>query len=350
MFKYICKNILKSRNKYFSQTIPIEKPLDQGIEKASLRGKNRPRYNLSVGQNISNFTLKKILRFNEFDMNGYILEHNKTGAQYYHIDSSDTNNGFAVHFTTPAFNDTGVFHILEHLSLCGSRKYPVRDPFFNMLKRSLNSYMNAWTGPDFTMYPFAAENDKDYKNLRDVYTDATFYPKLDYYDFLQEGWRYEFLDSNTKNTLLYKGVVFNEMKGAYSRQDAYFIQKLQSNLYIDSTYKYESGGSPKYILSLKYEDLVNAHKKYYHPTNTKFITYGDLDFRDNLDYLESSVLQHSERGQRIFVEKSRRLDKPREIIDFYQPEMGIGDSNVAKMAISFLCGCNNDDPYETFKL
>ena len=103
-------------------------------------------------------------------------------------------------------------------------------------------------------------------------------------------------------------------------------------------------------ISLKYEDLVNTHKKYYHPTNTKFISYGDLDFRDNLDYLESSILQHSEKGQRVFVDKSKRLETPREIIDFYQPEMGIGDSNVAKMAISFLCGCNNDDPYETFKL
>ena len=142
----------------------------------------------------------------------------------------------------------------------------------NMLKRSLNTYMNAWTGPDFTMYPFATQNIKDFKNLFDVYLDATYNPNLDYLDFLQEGWRYEFLDQATKKSgLLFKGVVFNEMKGDMGRQDSYFISKLQSNLFKNSTYNFNSGGDPEFIPTLKYEDLLKTHKKYYHPTNTKLI-------------------------------------------------------------------------------
>ena len=352
MFKYLLKksNLKKIKQKCFSFNLPSSQTNSNILDNSTFRGKLRQNYNLKIGENISNFTLKKIIPFDEFEMKGFILEHNKTGAYYYHLDSIDTNNTFSIHFTTPAFNNTGIFHILEHLTLCGSKKYPVRDPFMNMLKRSLNSYMNAWTGPDFTMYPYAAQNEKDFRNLRDVYTDATFNPKLDYLDFLQEGWRYEFLDYNMKNTLLYKGVVFNEMKGAMSSQDSYFIQKLQSNLYIESAYKYNSGGEPINIPNLNYNDVITTHNKYYHPSNTRFFSYGDLDFRESLDYLEQNFLQNYDKSERIFVDKSRRLEKPREIIDFYQPEMGIGNSDVAKMAISYLCIDNNKDPYETFKL
>lgn len=149
-----------------------------------------------------------------FDINAYSLTHDRTGMQYLHMDSSDTDNVFAVLFRTPPDDHSGKPHILEHLATCGSKHYPVRDPFFNMLKRSLNTYMNAWTGADFTMYPFSTQNAQDFRNLLSVYTDMAFAANLDYYDFRQEGHRVEFKDTEKlESGLEYKGVVYNEMKG-----------------------------------------------------------------------------------------------------------------------------------------
>lgn len=276
----------------------------------------------------------------------------KTGAKYFHLDSEDLNNCFGIHFTTPPFDNTGVFHILEHLSLCGSKKFPIRDPFMNMLKRSLNTYMNAWTGNDFTMYPFATQNAKDYKNLFDVYLDAVYNPNLDYLDFLQEGWRYEFLDQASKKSgLIFKGVVFNEMKGEMGKQDSYFMNKLQSHLFVKSPYNYNSGGDPRFIPDLKYENLVQTHKKFYHPTNTKFVSIGDLNFIENLEMLNETVLQKYDKNpEKIIVYPSMRLEQHKEIIDFYMPEIGVGEDEASKFAISFLCNNINDDIYETFKM
>ena len=256
------------------------------LSKYTLRGKFRVPYSLNINDVIHNFKLIKKEEFADFEMTGYTLVHQKTGSSYYHLDSQDISNAFVVHFKTPAFDNTGVFHILEHLSLCGSNKYPIRDPFMNMTKRSLNSYMNAWTGPDFTMYPFATHNEKDFRNLLEVYLDATFFPRLNYYDYLQEGWRYEFLEqTNEKSELLFKGIVFNEMKGDMARQDTNFIHKMQSNILNNNTYKFNSGGDPQFITTLSYNELINAHKKYYHPSNAKFMTYGDLNFIHHLEYI-----------------------------------------------------------------
>lgn len=341
----------------FSGLDILKDDLKKDIVKSSKRGKNREEYKLKENDKINGFRVQKVIRFEEFQMTGFILEHEITGAKYFHVDSSDLNNTFAIHFGTPAFDNTGVFHILEHLSLCGSKKYPVRDPFMNMMKRSLNSYMNAWTGNDFTMYPFAAQNEKDFQNLRDVYLDATYYPNLEYLDFLQEGWRYEFLEpSNPKSGLIYKGVVFNEMKGDMSRQDSYFLHKIQHHLFENSTYQFNSGGDPKYIPTLKYEDLLKTHKKYYHPSNSKYFSYGDMNFMENLDFLERNLLSNYDhktgRGNKLSVPKATPLKQPKEVIEYYQPEMGMGNesSNSTKMAISYLCGDINENPYETFKL
>jgi Zn-dependent M16 (insulinase) family peptidase len=345
--------IIDAENKIFE---------NKQILKLIKRGKDRENYykHLKINNTIAqtNFKLDNIHQFPEYEMTGYSLTHNKTGSRYFHIDSSDMNNGFSIHFTTPAFDNTGVFHILEHLALCGSKKFPVRDPFMNMIKRSLNSYMNAWTGCDFTMYPFAAVNPKDYSNLREVYVDACFNPNLNYLDFLQEGWRFEFLEpNNRKSGLLYKGVVLNEMKGDMSKQDSYFIQKLQSNLFKNSTYNFNSGGDPKFIPTLKYENLVKAHQKYYNPTNSKFISYGDLNFLENLDFLESEILSNYPENKdqnKIFVPLTQRLSEPKEVIEYYQPEMSLGSSSnekpTAKMAISYLINDVNADTYLTFKL
>jgi len=229
----------------------------------------------------------KIIPFKDYSMTAYILQHEKTGAQYYHIDTPDLNNTLAIHFKTPAFDNTGVFHILEHLSLCGSKRYPVRDPFMNMIKRSLGSYMNAWTGNDFTMYLFSAQNTTDYNNLRGVYTDAVLNPNLTKLDFLQEGWRTELFDQNDDNSdLIFKGVVLNEMKGDSSRQDVHFIQKVYSNLFPNNAYKFNSGGEPKFIPTLTYENLLKTHENFYHPSNMKIFSYGDMNFLHNLEYFE----------------------------------------------------------------
>jgi Zn-dependent M16 (insulinase) family peptidase len=339
-----------------NKNISIPNDINNDLKVTLRRGKNRPAYKIKENDLINGFRVQKINRFDQFQMTGYSLEHEVTGAKYFHLDSSDMNNTMAVHFCTPAFDNSGVFHILEHLSLCGSKKYPVRDPFMNMIKRSLNSYMNAWTGPDFTMYLFAAQNEKDFQNLRDVYTDACFFPNLNYFDFLQEGWRYDYLEPGNKTSgLLYKGVVLNEMKGEMSRQESYFMQKLQAGLLPDSAYIYNSGGEPQFIPQLKYEDLVNTHKKFYHPSNSKFFSYGDMNFLENLDFLQGNLLSKFPRGEKISVGSIKQFSAPREVMEFFQPELNDedgdkSDKNTAKIALCFLLNDISHDSYETFKL
>mmetsp|Transcript_30089 Transcript_30089/g.39933 ORF Transcript_30089/g.39933 Transcript_30089/m.39933 type:complete len:268 (+) Transcript_30089:47-850(+) len=252
------------------------------------RGKNRVPYNLKVGQVVNGFKVLSIEAVPDFDIQAYKLEHEATGAKWLHLDSSDTDNVFAVLFRTPSDDHTGKPHILEHLATCGSKHYPVRDPFFNMIKRSLNTYMNAWTGSDFTMYPFSSQNAQDFRNLLSVYTDMAFSPNLNYYDFRQEGHRLEFNEpEDSSSGLTYKGVVYNEMKGAMSNPDDAFMHRLSENLFQKSQYRFNSGGEPKFITDLQYQELVDFHKKYYHPSNSQFFTYGDLDFTEHLKFVES---------------------------------------------------------------
>jgi len=215
------------------------------------RGKHRVPYTLKVGDVSHGFKVISIDRIELFDITAYKLEHLETGAKWLHLDSQDMDNVFAVMFRTPPDDHTGKPHILEHLATCGSRHYPVRDPFFNMIKRSLNTYMNAWTGSDFTMYPFSSQNAQDFRNLLSVYTDMAFFPNLNYYDFRQEGHRLEFKEpEDPKSGLVYKGVVYNEMKGAMSDPESAFMHKLNENLFKDSQYRFNSGGDPKFITDL----------------------------------------------------------------------------------------------------
>ena len=261
---------------------------------------------------INGFEVKQIERIEFFDINAYKLEHTGTGARYLHLDTSDMDNVFAVLFRTPPDDNTGKPHILEHLATCGTEKYPIRDPFFNMLKRSLNTYMNAWTGSDFTMYPFSTQNAKDFRNLLSVYLDMAFFPRLQELDFRQEGHRIEFKEWNNPDTQLeYKGVVYNEMKGAMSNPEDAFVHKINENLFERAQYKFNSGGDPKFIPDLKYPDLVNFHRKYYHPSNCTFLSYGDLDFTKHLEFIQSEVMTiKKERlttiASEIAVEKPRR--------------------------------------------
>jgi hypothetical protein len=219
------------------------------------------------------------------------LEHMKTKAKHIHISTPDKENTFGVIFRTVPTDSSGVAHILEHTVLCGSRHFNVRDPFFSMIKRSLSTFMNAFTASDWTMYPFSTQNKKDYFNLMNVYLDAAFFPKIDELSFKQEGHRLDLLETkNKKIELEYKGVVYNEMKGAMSSPSQVLGRSLLSALYPDTTYRNNSGGEPSEIPGLKYQDLKNFHATYYHPSNSHFYTYGNLPLEETLAFICEKVL------------------------------------------------------------
>jgi presequence protease len=203
--------------------------------------------------------------------------HIKTGAQHIHLAADNNENVFLVALRTVPHDSSGVAHILEHTALCGSQKYPVRDPFFMMVRRSLNTFMNAFTSSDWTAYPFASQNTKDFNNLLDVYLDAVFFSRLDELDFAQEGHRLEFAETdNPESELVYKGVVFNEMKGAMSSVSSQLWHTLCKYLYPTTTYHYNSGGEPEDIPNLSYQNLLDFYRTHYHPSNAIFMTYGDI--------------------------------------------------------------------------
>lgn len=218
-------------------------------------------------------------------------QHRKTGAVHFHLAADNPENVFLVALRTLPKDSTGVAHILEHTALCGSEHYPVRDPFFMMIRRSLNTFMNAFTSNDWTAYPFASQNRKDFDNLLSVYLDAVFFSRLDPLDFAQEGHRLEFAEpSNPDSALLFKGVVFNEMKGAMSSVPATLWQTLCKYLYPTTTYHYNSGGEPEHIPDLSYEQLQAFYQSHYHPSNAIFMTYGDIPARHHQEKFEQLAL------------------------------------------------------------
>ena len=225
-------------------------------------------------QNIySGFKVERIETVQEISGTAYLLRHEKSGARLLYIDADDTNKVFSISFRTPPKDSTGVAHIMEHSVLCGSRKFPLKEPFVELVKGSLNTFLNAMTYPDKTMYPVASKNDKDFHNLMDVYLDAVFYPRVatDKEIVMQEGWHYE-LD-NADDELTYKGVVYNEMKGVYSSPDSILETHMMADLFPDTTYGVDSGGNPDNIPDLTYEDFQGFYKKYYHrPTATSSCT------------------------------------------------------------------------------
>lgn len=242
---------------------------------------------LTEGAKISGFVVENATRVKELQLSAYKLKHARSGAQLLHLAREDANNVFSVAFETAPTDSTGVPHILEHTALCGSEKFPVRDPFFKMLNRSMSSYMNAWTSSDFTMYPFATQNHVDLENLRTVYLDATFRPLLNQTDFMQEGWRLENQKFNDPETpIMFKGVVYNEMKGAFSDVGYLFCQRMQQQLMPKTTYAHVSGGDPSAITDLTHQQLVEFHRSCYHPSNAKFYTYGDYPLEKHLQVLD----------------------------------------------------------------
>ncbi|MGL4344461.1 MAG: insulinase family protein [Cellulosilyticaceae bacterium] len=228
----------------------------------------------------------------EIDGTVYLYSHNQTKAKVLYIQNGDEHKSFGIGFRTPPPDSTGVPHIIEHSVLCGSRKFPLKDPFVELAKGSLNTYLNAMTYPDKTLYPISSQNDADFHNLMDVYLDAVFFPNIHHnpYLLMQEGWRYELESEDAP--LEYKGVVYNEMKGAFSSPEEVGFRKIKESLFPDTIYSNESGGAPEFIPQLTAEDFLGFHKKYYHPSNAYICLYGDIDIAKELDFIDKEYLAH----------------------------------------------------------
>ncbi|VAW82996.1 Predicted insulinase-like Zn-dependent peptidase DVU0941 [hydrothermal vent metagenome] len=245
--------------------------------------------------------------------------HSKTGALYYHLAADNPENVFLVALRTVPTDSRGVAHILEHTALCGSKHYPVRDPFFMMIRRSLNTFMNAFTSSDWTAYPFASQNRKDFNNLLDVYLDAVFFSRLHELDFAQEGHRLEFAEAdNPDSDLVFKGVVFNEMKGAMSSPSSILWHTLTKYLFPTTTYHYNSGGDPEAIPDLSYRELKSFYRSHYHPSNAVFMTYGNIPAAEHQQRIHDQALSHFEPlGMQIDVEDEKRYYAPLQVQESY---------------------------------
>ncbi len=246
--------------------------------------------NLKINDELHGFKLEKISDIVEISSKVYEFEHIKTGAKLLYVANTDDNKTFFIAFRTPPHDDTGVAHISEHSVLNGSRKYPLKEPFVELVKGSMNTFLNALTYSDKTVYPVSSRNDKDFRNLVDVYIDGVLYPAmLDNPQILmQEGWHYEI--ENPDSPLNYSGVVYSEMKGALSAPDDILARKSMHELFPDNCYSFESGGDPEAIPDLTYEEFVNFHKKFYHPSNSFIYLYGDMDIAEQLKYLDEEYL------------------------------------------------------------
>ena len=250
---------------------------------------------MKIDDVIHGFRLIRSEEIVEADGHGHTFVHEKTGARLFFLETEDDNKVFSISFRTPPVDDTGVAHIVEHSVLCGSRKYPLKEPFVELVKGSLNTFLNAMTFPDKTMYPVASRNDRDFQNLMDVYLDAVFYPAMreNPQILMQEGWHYEMDDADAP--LRYSGVVYNEMKGALSAPDDLLGSRIMAALYPDTTYGCESGGDPEAIPTLTQEMFLDFHAHYYHPSNSYIYLYGDMDIAEKLAYLDRAYLSHFER-------------------------------------------------------
>ena len=250
---------------------------------------------LNIGEELNGFRLKNFSTVEEIGAKTYEFEHSKTGAKLFFAETDDDNKVFYIGFRTPPKDDTGVAHIVEHSVLCGSKKYPLKEPFVELVKGSLNTFLNAMTYPDKTVYPVASRNAKDFRNLQDVYLDAVFNPAMLTTPeiLMQEGWHYEI--ENVDAPLTYSGVVYNEMKGALSSADDILGSKLLHETFPQNCYGFQSGGEPEAIPTLTQEKFIAFHKKFYHPSNSFIYLYGDLDIAEQLAYLDREYLSKFEK-------------------------------------------------------
>ncbi len=271
------------------------------------------------GDVIGGYRVERVTQLDNLGQSYIELTHQKTKARHIHLANNDKNNVFGVAFKTTPSDSTGVAHILEHTALCGSKKYPIRDPFFTMIKRSLNTFMNAFTSSDWTMYPYASQNEKDFYNLMEVYLDAAFFPNLKEIDFKQEGHRFEFEKmDDPESKLKITGVVYNEMKGAMSQPASVMYRRLGHALFPTTTYGNNSGGEPENIPELTYKQFVDFHKSHYHPSNAYFFTYGNLSLDKHLEVIEREALsQFDSLDAHTDVPDEKRFTSPQEFEYFY---------------------------------
>lgn len=288
---------------------------------------------MQIGTAIQNFRINNVRRLEELNCNLWEMEHEKTGAQLVWLDRADENKTFAIAFKTIPEDSTGVFHILEHSVLCGSDKYPVKEPFVELLKSSVNTFLNAMTYPDKTVYPISSRNDKDFLNLLDVYMDAVLHPAIYHKPeiFRQEGWRYELHDGQEP---VYQGVVFNEMKGAYASSDAVLEHAMNRLLFPDNCYGVESGGHPEHIPNLTYGQFIANHQKFYHPSNARIILSGAVALEDALAHIDA-YLKDYDRQEADFPIPMQAAVPYREERILY--EIGAEESCDARTIVS--CGC-----------
>lgn len=260
---------------------------------------------------LKNYELLQQKTLHDLQSEGYLLRHKKSGARILLMKNDDENKVFSIGFRTPPEDSTGVPHILEHSVLCGSKNFPVKDPFVELVKGSLNTFLNAMTYPDKTVYPVASCNDKDFQNLMHVYMDAVFYPNIYQHDeiFRQEGWSYN-LESE-EDVLTYNGVVYNEMKGAFSSPEGVLDRVVLNTLFPDNTYANESGGDPDVIPELTYEQFLDFHRKYYHPSNSYIYLYGDMDMEEKLNWLDEMYLS---KFDTLEIDSEIQLQKPFEAV------------------------------------
>lgn len=281
-----------------------------------------------------------------------IMEHKKSGAKLMHIENDDKNKTFSIAFRTPPSDSTGLPHILEHSVLCGSRKFPAKEPFVELAKGSLNTYLNAMTFSDKTMYPISSQNDKDFMNLMDVYLDGVFFPNI-YKNpmiLMQEGWHYKLEDP--KDEIEYQGVVYNEMKGAFSSPEGVLFRKIEESLFPDTPYSQESGGDPECITSLTEEQFLDFHKKYYHPSNSYICLYGDGDIDKQLEFIDREYLSHFEKtiiDSKIPKQQSFVAPKEQELK--YSIASSESEENKTYFALNFVIeDTNNKDVVMAFQI
>lgn len=269
------------------------------------------------------YELEEERKLEEVNSQAYVLRHKKSGARVFLLENDDKNKVFSIAFRTPPKDSTGTPHILEHSVLCGSEKYPSKDPFVELVKGSLNTFLNAMTYPDKTMYPVASCNDKDFQNLMSVYMDAVFHPNIYRNEklFRQEGWHYELESEDSQ--LIYNGVVYNEMKGAFSSPEEVMGRYNKQFLFPHTPYAYESGGDPEVIPQLSYEEFLAFHKKYYHPSNSYIYLYGDMDMEEKLDWMDREYLS---RYDAVEVDSAIPLEPPFQAMKDETIYYGITDS------------------------
>ena len=279
-----------------------------------------------------------------------LLKHEKTGARIFVLSNDDDNKVFYIGFRTPPADDTGVAHIMEHSVLCGSKKYPLKDPFVELVKGSLNTFLNAMTYPDKTVYPVASRNDKDFANLMDVYLDAVFHPAIYQRPEImkQEGWNYKI--ENAEDPIEYNGVVYNEMKGAFSSPEGVLDREILHSLYPDTSYGVESGGDPQHIPELTYENFIAFHQKYYHPSNSFIYLYGDMDLEERLEFLDKEYLSSYDA---ITVDselkKQETFKAPKELSVEYPISENEEEAGNTYLAYNVVCG-DNLDPHQYYAL